>query len=101
MTALWMHRGLYKGGSNFFLGGRGGGQLLKRGSNEGRLNSYSLLYYTHLLISLSGNSTVELLLSVKHSTLTLNKIYPILYIRGSVAMPPGEIFEILIATGAF
>ena len=78
MAALWVHRGLYKGGSNFFLEGRGGGQLLKRGSKEGRLNSYSLLYYTHLLISLSGNSTVVLLLCVKHSTPTLNKVYPIL-----------------------
>ena len=65
------------------------------------MNSYSLLYYTHLLISLSGNSTVVLMLPVKHSTPTLNKVYPILYIRGSVAMPHGEIFEILIATGAF
>ena len=66
------------------------------------MNSYSLLYYTHLLISLSGNSTVMLMLSVKHSTPTLNEVYLILsYIRGSGAVPPGEIFEILIATGAF
>ena len=58
--------------------GGGGGQLLKRGSKEGRMNSYSLLYYTHLLISLPGNSTVVLMLSVKHSTPTLNKVYIIL-----------------------
>ena len=52
----------------------GGGQLLKRGSKEGRVNSYSLLYYTHLLTQLS----------VKHSTPTLNKglTYLILGARG-------------------
>ena len=37
-------------------------------------DSYALLYYTHLLISLSGNSTVVLMLSVKYSTPTLNKV---------------------------
>ena len=57
---------------------------------------------THLLISLSGNSTVVLMLSVRHYTPTLNKVYLILsYIRGSGAMPPGNFLEILIATGAF
>ena len=57
------------------------------------MNSYSLLYYTHLLISLSGNSTVVLMLSVKHFTPTLNEVYLILsYIRGFGAVPPGEIF---------
>ena len=85
-----------KGGSNFFLEW-GGGQLLKRGSKEGRMNSYSLLYYTHLLISLPGNSTVVLMLSVKHSTPTLNKVYIILG-GPAGAMRPGEI---LIATAAF
>ena len=66
------------------------------------MNSYLLLYYTHLLISLSGNSTVVLMLSVKHSTPTLNKVYLILsYIRGSGAMPPAKFLEMLIETGAF
>ena len=37
-------------------------------------DSSSLLYYTHLFISLSGNSTVVLMLSVKHSIPTLNKV---------------------------
>ena len=46
MTALWVYNGIYKGGSNFFLLGGGGSQLLKRGSKEGRMNSYLLLYYT-------------------------------------------------------
>ena len=64
---------------------------------EGRMNSYSLLYYTHLLISLPGNSTVVLMLSVKHSTPTLNKVYIILG-GPAGAMRPGEI---LIATAAF
>ena len=53
-------------------------------------DSCSLLYYTHLLISLSGNSTVVLMLSVKHSTPTLNKVYLILSYLSTCCTLPGH-----------
>ena len=88
-----MHSGLYKGGSNFILEGGGGEAITETGVHkEGRMNSYSLLYYTHLLISLTGNSTVVLMLSVKHSTPTLNKVYLFLYLIGGPGLCHSEKF---------